>query len=276
MKRIALLLLGVAICVPSGSGQVAPSPAWSTWNGVTVGSSTGNNSSMNGKAIGTAAGSYVSWNGLQAPGSGLIATLVQHPHTYGCTSSPCSVTVSNTGAGHGIVLWSAAKYSGSGYGTSLYMTAPTGESGWKQCPNSIIGSNIIYSPAYALQCWYTPSAAGGVTSISANWTSAGLTSSSIVIDADVREYNEYAEGHIQTARHLSRGVMEQKIDEFVPDFSTPVVVYCDRGDRSALVTENLLKMGYQNVRSLRGGLQSWLESGGELEVSDRFRQRKPR
>ena len=93
---------------------------------------------------------------------------------------------------------------------------------------------------------------------------------------DVRESDEYAEGHIQTARHLSRGVMEQKIDELVPDFSTPVVVYCDRGDRSALVTENLLKMGYQSVRSLRGGLQSWLESGGELEVSDRFRQRKPR
>jgi phage shock protein E len=93
---------------------------------------------------------------------------------------------------------------------------------------------------------------------------------------DVRESDEYAEGHIQTARHLSRGVMEQKIDEFVPDFSTPVVVYCDRGDRSALVTENLLKMGYQNVRSLRGGLQSWLESGGELEVSGRFRQRKRR
>jgi phage shock protein E len=91
---------------------------------------------------------------------------------------------------------------------------------------------------------------------------------------DVRESDEYAEGHIQTAKHLSRGVLEQKIDEFVPDFSTPVVVYCDRGDRAALVTENLLKMGYQNVRSLRGGLQSWLESGGELEVSDRFRQRK--
>ena len=49
---------------------------------------------------------------------------------------------------------------------------------------------------------------------------------------DVRESDEYAEGHVQTARHLSRGVMEQKIDEFVPDFSTPVVVYCDRGDRS--------------------------------------------
>jgi 3-mercaptopyruvate sulfurtransferase SseA len=47
-------------------------------------------------------------------------------------------------------------------------------------------------------------------------------------------------------------------------------------ERAALVTENLLKMGYQNVRSLQGGLQSWLESGGELEVLDHFRNRNRR
>jgi rhodanese-related sulfurtransferase len=91
---------------------------------------------------------------------------------------------------------------------------------------------------------------------------------------DVRESEEYAEGHVPTARHLSRGVLEQKIGDFVPNLSTSVVVYCDRGDRAALVTENLLKMGYQNVRSLRGGLNSWLESGGELEVLDRTRNRR--
>jgi phage shock protein E len=93
---------------------------------------------------------------------------------------------------------------------------------------------------------------------------------------DVRESDEYAEGHIAGAKHLSRGVLEQKIGDFVPDFSTPVVVYCDRGERAALVAENLIKMDYQNVRSLQGGLQSWLESGGELEVSERFRNRNRR
>ena len=93
---------------------------------------------------------------------------------------------------------------------------------------------------------------------------------------DVRETDEYADGHVPTARHLSRGILEQKIGEVVPDFSTSVVVYCDRGERAALVTENLLKMGYQNVRSLQGGLQSWLESGGELEVLDRFCNRNRR
>ena len=91
---------------------------------------------------------------------------------------------------------------------------------------------------------------------------------------DVRESDEYTEGHVGGAKHLSRGVLEQKIGEVVSDISTPIVVYCDRGERAALVAENLIKMGYQNVRSLRGGLQNWLESGGELEISNRFRDRQ--
>jgi rhodanese-related sulfurtransferase len=90
---------------------------------------------------------------------------------------------------------------------------------------------------------------------------------------DVRESDEYAEGYVSSAKHLSRGVLEQKIGEVVPDFCTPIVVYCDRGERAALAAENLVKMGYQYVRSLQGGLQNWLESGGELEISNRFRNR---
>jgi rhodanese-related sulfurtransferase len=90
---------------------------------------------------------------------------------------------------------------------------------------------------------------------------------------DVRESEEYADGYVSRARHLSRGVLEQRIAEVVPDFSTPIVLYCDRGERAALAAENLVKMGYQYVRSLQGGLQNWLESGGELEVSSRFRRK---
>jgi rhodanese-related sulfurtransferase len=90
---------------------------------------------------------------------------------------------------------------------------------------------------------------------------------------DVRESEEYADGYVARARHLSRGVLEQKIAEVVPDFSTPIVLYCDRGERAALAAENLIRMGYQYVRSLRGGLQNWLESGGELEISNRSHKR---
>jgi len=90
---------------------------------------------------------------------------------------------------------------------------------------------------------------------------------------DVRESEEYAEGYIARAKHLSRGVLEQKIAKVVPDFCTPIVLYCDGGERAALAAENLIKMGYQHVRSLQGGLRNWLESGGELEISTRFRRR---
>jgi rhodanese-related sulfurtransferase len=91
---------------------------------------------------------------------------------------------------------------------------------------------------------------------------------------DVRESEEYADGYVAQAKHLSRGVLEQKIAEVVPDFSTPIVLYCDRGERAALAAENLIKMGYQYVRSLQGGLQNWLESGGELEISNHLRRRR--
>jgi rhodanese-related sulfurtransferase len=86
------------------------------------------------------------------------------------------------------------------------------------------------------------------------------------VTIDVRETYEYARGCIAGALHLSRGVLEQKVAQAVPDFSTPIVVYCDRGERAALAAESLLKMGYQNVRSLKGGLQNWLESGGVVET----------
>jgi phage shock protein E len=95
----------------------------------------------------------------------------------------------------------------------------------------------------------------------------------IPVIIDVRESDEYAEGHVAGAKHLSRGVLEQKVGDLVPDFSTHIVVYCDRGERAALGAENLLKMGYRNVRSLQGGLESWLEYGGVLETSNRSRYR---
>ena len=56
------------------------------------------------------------------------------------------------------------------------------------------------------------------------------------------------------AKHLSRGVIELEIEEQVPDLKTPIICYCGGGSRSALVAESLQKMGYENVRSLAGGI----------------------
>ena len=84
---------------------------------------------------------------------------------------------------------------------------------------------------------------------------------------DVREKDEYIKGHISGAKHISRGVLEQKVFEVAPDCSSPILVYCAGGNRGALAADNLQKMGYQNVFSLKGGLSGWLEAGGLVETT---------
>jgi rhodanese-related sulfurtransferase len=78
---------------------------------------------------------------------------------------------------------------------------------------------------------------------------------------DVREESDWREGHAQGARHLSRGIIELEIEEQIPDVKKPIICYCGGGSRSALVAESLQKMGYENVRSVAGGLRAWKESG---------------
>ena len=78
---------------------------------------------------------------------------------------------------------------------------------------------------------------------------------------DVRESDEYAMGHARGAIHLSRGVLELRIEGLVPGPSTPILCYCGGGSRSALAADNLQKMGYTNVASVAGGLKAWREAG---------------
>ena len=85
---------------------------------------------------------------------------------------------------------------------------------------------------------------------------------------DVREASDWSEGHAKGAKHLSRGTIELEIEEQVPDLTTPIICYCGGGSRSALVAESLQKMGYENVRSIAGGLRSWNEAGLPIARSD--------
>ena len=77
---------------------------------------------------------------------------------------------------------------------------------------------------------------------------------------DVREEAEFQQGHARGAKHLSKGVIEVEIEDQVPDLSQPIIAYCGGGGRSALVADNLQKMGYTNVRSLAGGMRAWNEA----------------
>ena len=82
---------------------------------------------------------------------------------------------------------------------------------------------------------------------------------------DVREDHEWNEGHVKGAVHLSKGTIERDIETQYPDKGTTLVLYCGGGFRSALVADNLQKMGYTNPVSLDGGWRALKESGVEVE-----------
>jgi sulfur-carrier protein adenylyltransferase/sulfurtransferase len=78
---------------------------------------------------------------------------------------------------------------------------------------------------------------------------------------DVREQNEYVQGYIPGATWISRGVLETKIEDAVPDRNAPIILYCAGGNRSALATKSLTELGYTNVTSLAGGFTAWKRLG---------------
>src|SRR5918996_1975459 len=99
-----------------------------------------------------------------------------------------------------------------------------------------------------------------ITEISPQDAAAKLNSGDAVV-VDVRDKDEWEEGHIPGATHLSRGTIELDIEEKVPDQNALIICHCGGGGRSALAAETLQKMGYKNVRSMAGGFKTWKNSG---------------
>ena len=81
----------------------------------------------------------------------------------------------------------------------------------------------------------------------------------------MREDNEWARGHLPGAVHLGKGIIERDIEQAFPDKQVQLVLYCGGGFRSALVADNLQKMGYTNVISMDGGWGGWTAAGYPVE-----------
>jgi rhodanese-related sulfurtransferase len=76
---------------------------------------------------------------------------------------------------------------------------------------------------------------------------------------DVREYDEFAAGHLPGAINIPRGVLEFKIGTVgeCADKAKPYLVYCRTSGRAALSTVQLQKIGYADVISMAGGFEAW-------------------
>ncbi|HEV8711284.1 MAG TPA: molybdopterin-synthase adenylyltransferase MoeB [Candidatus Binatia bacterium] len=89
---------------------------------------------------------------------------------------------------------------------------------------------------------------------------------------DVREREEYREGHLDGALSLPRGFLEMRVEEAVPDKSAPLIAYCAGGVRSLIAARTLKEMGYENVASMSGGYTAWKNAGYKWVADRQFTQ----
>ncbi len=88
-----------------------------------------------------------------------------------------------------------------------------------------------------------------------------------VVVVDVRETEEFVSGHLPAAKHVPRSYLETRIEGVVPDRSTPVILYCASGNRSAYAARTLKEdLGYEQVSSMTGGITLWKDRGYEVQV----------
>jgi sulfur-carrier protein adenylyltransferase/sulfurtransferase len=84
---------------------------------------------------------------------------------------------------------------------------------------------------------------------------------------DVRESDEWRQGHLEGALPLPRGFLEIKVESVIPNKEAPIIAYCAGGVRSLLAAKAMKEMGYQNVSSMAGGYGAW-KNGGFKWVQD--------
>ncbi len=88
-----------------------------------------------------------------------------------------------------------------------------------------------------------------------------LMNNSGAVVVDVRESDEWRQGHIPEAIGIPRGFLELRIEDKVPDHKAPVILQCASGTRSLLAARALREMGYENLYNLNGGFNAWKDKG---------------
>jgi Rhodanese-related sulfurtransferase len=83
---------------------------------------------------------------------------------------------------------------------------------------------------------------------------------------DVREVDEWEQGHLPGATHISKSYIEQLIEDLAPERATPIILYCAGGIRSLFAAQTLVEMGYTDVASMSSGFQGWKGAGFDFET----------
>ena len=110
-----------------------------------------------------------------------------------------------------------------------------------------------------------------IKSMSPNEVNLKLKETGVIL-VDLRDIRELKrEGTIPGSIHIPRGMLEFWIDGDSPyykselDDTEELILFCNKGWRSALATLSLQSMGIQNVSHMTGGLEQWQKDVGRIE-----------
>ena len=84
---------------------------------------------------------------------------------------------------------------------------------------------------------------------------------------DVREKDAFEAGHLAGSMHLSRGQLELRVNELLPDPDLEILTVCEFGKISTLAAATLRELGFRRVAALDGGMKAWRDQGHPMQTS---------
>ncbi|TAL97121.1 MAG: rhodanese-like domain-containing protein [Paraburkholderia sp.] len=78
---------------------------------------------------------------------------------------------------------------------------------------------------------------------------------------DLRSTEDFAKGHLPSARHIEFAALQAKAGQLVKNKSNPVLLVCQTGQQSNKAVRVVQDAGYAEVHVLQGGLNAWQQAG---------------
>lgn len=80
---------------------------------------------------------------------------------------------------------------------------------------------------------------------------------------DVREQDEWTEGHLPGSIHIPLGELAQRSGEL--PHTGKIITVCRSGGRSLYAVDMLKRAGFRDVKSMAGGIVEWVKNGSPVE-----------
>ena len=105
-----------------------------------------------------------------------------------------------------------------------------------------------------------------ISEVSTDDALQALVSKPLVLD--VREPDEFQQGHLPSAINIPRGMLEFRMsqDPTLIDRERNILLYCKTSGRAALAANSLKQLGFSNVHSIAGGFDAWCSAGLPTET----------